>query len=449
MDLHPLALERQLMREVTDAQKKQAQELDEKLLKEFKETEDQEIRTRVNGIINRLVPKIYKKQYHPTVRILQSDQVNAFVTGGEYIYVFTQLAKEVQSDDELAGILAHEMGHVDGGHLVRSALPGFLAQVALIGASLTKNESVRNVTTVAAVMGFTGYSREHEREADILGALCAYRAGYDPERLTDFFERSLKQEEKRRKKLEEALERAKSDMEQACGSAGAEGGEVDDRCRQAREKYKKAQEEHDTFVVLRMPLFRTHPVNSERIQTVKEMSQYLKGERELGSIKDAPAIQKVLTVVQRVENRGVAVSFLQKGKELAGQGDWEGAGEAYRQALEIFPEYADAFSALGDMEVQQGLAEQAEAHYKKAMELDLGFWEAYRGLGTVYAGQSRFKEALPLLRQAAFRLKQPESFETLGKCYEALGNQRMAQWAFQQAADLKSRETKQDKDSLQ
>lgn len=441
LDLHPLAMERKLIAELSDFDKKRAQDIDKELLKELKETKDPEAQARVNEIIARLVPKIYKRELHPIVRVIESEQVNAFVTGGEYIYVFSQLLKEVQSDDELAGILAHELSHVDAGHISRSALPSFLARVALIGGALSKNEHVETVATVAAVASFTGYSREHEREADILGALCAYRAGYDPERLTDFFERSLKQEETRLKELETAVEKAKSEMDRACGSASAEGGEVSESCRVAREKYQETQKAHDSFVVLRMPIFRTHPVNQQRIQVVKEVSQHLKGERPLEAIStDAPTVKKVFGVLDRVEDQKVAVSFLSRGKELEGQGEWGAAEESYRQALEIFPQYADALSARADLLVRRGDLAQAEADYKKAIEWDLGLWEAYRGLGNLYAQQGRFKEAVPLLREAAIRLKEPESFEALEKCYEALGNTRAAKWAFRQAQMLRARQ---------
>lgn len=435
LDLHPMAMERELTRELNDFEKKRARDLDKELLKELKETKDPQAQARVNGIVDRLIPKIYKKELHPIVRVIESDQVNAFVTGGEYIYVFSQLLKEIQSDDALAGILAHELGHVDAGHIGRSALPGFLAQVALIGGSLSKNETAQNVTTIAAVMGFTSYSREHEREADILGALCAYRAGYDPERLTDFFERSLKQEEKRLKELEGGAQRAKREMEQACGS----GGEASDSCRAAREKYQEAQAAYDSFVLLRMPIFRTHPVNPQRIQVVKEVSRYLKGEQPLAAIStDAPTVKKAFSVLDRVENRKVAVSFLRKGKELADRGEWSGAEEYYRQALEIFPEYADALAGLGDVRVEQQRSGEAQAHYQKAIELDPGAWEAYRGLGNLYAAQGKHKEAAPLLKQAAVHLSRPDVFDALGRCYTALGKRAAAKWAFEKSEVLKS-----------
>jgi len=121
--------------------------------------------------------------------VLQSDVVNAFAAPGGYIYVTTGLLKTAEDESELAGVLAHEIGHVAARHAVRAMQnmlgaqivtrlllgdtePGLWHQVASTGASLF---SLKN-------------SRDHELEADQYGLRLAYEAGYDPEGLIRFLE---------------------------------------------------------------------------------------------------------------------------------------------------------------------------------------------------------------------------------------------------------------------
>lgn len=435
MDLHPLALERELGKELTDAQKKQVDEFDKQVMHEFKEADDPAAKARAEAIVARLLPFVHKTQLHPTVRILQSEQVNAFVAGGEYVYVFSQLLKEVESDDELAGILAHELGHVDAGHQSRGKLPQLLGQVTVLAAgALVKNKDAGALATVGAVMMITSYSREHEREADILGTIDAYHAGYDPEGLTRFFKRSLKKEDEQKQKLESKLQQAKYEMETACGSESPESS-ANEGCRAAAQKYKQAKEEYDTFMLLRMPIFRTHPVDDERIRVVTTVAEYLRGQRALDAVAEAPTVKKVLTVLNRFDNRKGAVTFLEEGRRFYAQQDWLAAEEQFKRALEIFPEYAEALTGLADVHMQWGRHLQAEQEYQNAIKIDPGVWAAYAGLGKLYLEQERYKEAAPLLKQAV-RANNPDYFSALGKCYLALGNRSAAKQAFQKALSL-------------
>lgn len=430
LDLHPLALERELGKELTEAQKKQVQDFDKEVMKEFKEADDPAAKARTEAIVARLLPFVHKTQLHPTVRILQSEQVNAFVAGGEYVYVFSQLLKEVENDDELACILAHELGHVDAGHQSRGALPQLFGQLSAIAIGAFHKDA-GNAAAVGAVMMITAYSREHEREADILGTIDAYHAGYDPEGLIRFFKRSLKKEDEQKQKSESKLQQAKYEMETACGSESPESS-ANERCRAAAQKYKQAKEEYDTFMLLRMPIFRTHPVDDERIRVVTTVAEYLRGQRALDAVAEAPTVKKVLTVLNRFDSRKGAGTFLEEGRRFYAQQDWLAAEEQFKKALEIFPEYAEALSGLADVHVQWGRQLQAEQEYQNAIKIDPGVWDAYAGLGKLYAQQERYQEAAPLLKQAV-RANNPDYFAALGKCYLALGNRSAAKQAFQKA----------------
>lgn len=134
-------------------------------------------------------------EFHVAV-LDDTDQVNAFALPGGWVYVYTGLLLLADNEAELAGVLAHELGHVVARHsanrlgtqmglalLTDVALgeePGQLSQLAA---------SVLNASTMAA------FSREDEREADLYGLRYAASAGYDPTGLESFFRKLLELED--------------------------------------------------------------------------------------------------------------------------------------------------------------------------------------------------------------------------------------------------------------
>jgi len=121
-----------------------------------------------------------------TFTLVNTDVVNAFAVPGCYIYVTRGLMSLVNSEDELASVLAHEVGHIAGRHAQRqqrrSALRSF--GVAAI-ATLTGSERLAQLAGSAAVYFTLRYSRKHEYEADELGLGYLEQAGYDPYAATD------------------------------------------------------------------------------------------------------------------------------------------------------------------------------------------------------------------------------------------------------------------------
>ena len=119
---------------------------------------------------------------------------NAFQTldeGGRPIIAFTlSLIAEARNQDELAFILGHEAGHHIAGHLARTqqtAMAGALIFGTL--ASIAGATDVETASRIGATVGARTYSKEFELEADALGTVVAFRAGFDPARGADFFAR--------------------------------------------------------------------------------------------------------------------------------------------------------------------------------------------------------------------------------------------------------------------
>lgn len=136
-----------------------------------------------------------------TIKVIDSDEVNAFALPGGFFYVYTGLIMQAQEESELAGVMAHEIAHVCLRHGTRSMSKMELMQLGMIPlmiflpggwAGYGIYEGIVNVIPI----GLLKFSRDEEREADYFGLQYMYKAGYDPNSYVTFFER-LRQMEKR------------------------------------------------------------------------------------------------------------------------------------------------------------------------------------------------------------------------------------------------------------
>jgi predicted Zn-dependent protease len=120
--------------------------------------------------------------------ILDTDEVNAFAAPGGYVFVTRGTLELMESEAELAGVLAHEVAHVDETHVLdeirrSSAVTAVREEAELSG------ELLDRLGEIGTSLLFTGLSREDELEADSLGLLYAAASGYRPDGLTRFLER--------------------------------------------------------------------------------------------------------------------------------------------------------------------------------------------------------------------------------------------------------------------
>lgn len=130
--------------------------------------------------------------YH--FKVVESKDLNAFALPGGFLYVNSGLM-EAATDDELACVIAHEVGHVAAKHAVKRLQAG-------LGYQLLVSLALRNVNAAALSNALNimqnlitlGYSRQDEREADKLSVRYAYRSGYKPEAMISFFNKLLKQD---------------------------------------------------------------------------------------------------------------------------------------------------------------------------------------------------------------------------------------------------------------
>ncbi len=136
-----------------------------------------------------------------TIKVIDDDEVNAFALPGGYFYVDTGLILAADNEAQLAGVMAHEIAHVAARHATKNATRQELfnlASIPLIFVGGPAGYAVRQFMGLAMPLSFLKFSRDAEREADLLGLEYQYATGYDPEEFVKFFEK-LKQEEKKKK----------------------------------------------------------------------------------------------------------------------------------------------------------------------------------------------------------------------------------------------------------
>ena len=151
----------------------------------------------VRNLGERLVAEARPSPFEFRFYVVEDESLNAFAVPGGAIYVHTGLILASRSASELAGMIAHEIGHVTARHVAqqyrRSRNTGVGAQAAtiLIGAATGSSDAARGgqvLTGIAAQAYLSGFSREAEREADALAVETMVRTGVHPEGLITMFE---------------------------------------------------------------------------------------------------------------------------------------------------------------------------------------------------------------------------------------------------------------------
>lgn len=123
------------------------------------------------------------------VAVFDTDDINAFVMPGQQVGVYRGITELTENDDQLASILGHEAGHIDGRHSAARASAQMTAQVAMVAGQIAiaqSDELSQYGGTLAALGGaaiqfgvLLPYSRNHELQADKLGVDYMHKAGYD------------------------------------------------------------------------------------------------------------------------------------------------------------------------------------------------------------------------------------------------------------------------------
>ena len=145
---------------------------------------------RVQRVSARLLPMARRDWDVPyNVKVIQSDQINAFAVPGGPIYFYTGLIKLASSDDELASVLGHEISHITKRHSVKQMKKSQdMAILLAVGDALIKGgNSVKSAAEIAAGLKSMEFSRGDESQADEFGFKYLVSMGYQPEAMASFF----------------------------------------------------------------------------------------------------------------------------------------------------------------------------------------------------------------------------------------------------------------------
>jgi beta-barrel assembly-enhancing protease len=157
----------------------------------------------VSEYINRLGQNLVRNsdsQVPFTIKVIDSDDINAFALPGGFFYVNSGLILAADEEAELAGVMAHEIGHVAACHAAREQTRGTLMQmmtIPLIFMGGPIGYAAYEGAGLAVPLTFLKFSRGFEADADYLGVQYMYKAGYDPAAFVSFFEKVQVQEKRK------------------------------------------------------------------------------------------------------------------------------------------------------------------------------------------------------------------------------------------------------------
>ncbi len=157
----------------------------------------------VNEYVNRIGQNLVRNSDAKvpfTIKVIDSDEVNAFALPGGFFYVNSGLILAADEEAELAGVMAHEISHVAARHGMRQMTRANIAQLATIPLIFVGGGIGYGIYEAAGLglpLTFMKFQRNFEAEADYLGLQYMYKTGYDPQAFISFFEKIQAKEKKK------------------------------------------------------------------------------------------------------------------------------------------------------------------------------------------------------------------------------------------------------------
>lgn len=344
---------------------------DRELQKQIPLIHDLEVLEFVDRLGQRLVDHLGDQPFDYRFRVLPNPQLNAFAVPGGYIYLHSGTILEAGSVEELAGVVAHELGHVKGRHSARmakdTAIPSLLATVAGLAASAAAGDPTPMLAAQAANVAIQlQYSRVYEDEADRMAVDFLSRSGMRSEGLVRFFERIQVEQRK------------------------LPPGQVP-------------------------PYLYSHPQVENRIDVVRDTAQGVQPGAPPPSAleRDFRAVQQRLAWLVRNRraampadphfDRAAAAPALAEAGRLAGAGRSDEALAALDAAERAHPQDPRIPYRRAELLEAQGRLGDAIAAYRRAVYLDPNQAATLLALGRAHRSAGQRREALFFLEQASFR----------------------------------------------
>ena len=168
---------------------KMGKDADPSIVAEYGLYDDPGLQAWVNQIGQDIAAVSHRSNLEYTVRVVDSPIINAFALPGGYVYITRGILAHFNSEDELAGVMGHEIGHVVARHGAEQMSRAQLAGLGLAMGSVVSETFARysQFANVGVGLLFLSFSREQESESDLLGVQYSTTIGYDSHRMADFF----------------------------------------------------------------------------------------------------------------------------------------------------------------------------------------------------------------------------------------------------------------------
>jgi predicted Zn-dependent protease len=156
--------------------------------REIKLYKDPALNGYINQIGQRLAANRSRSNIPYTFQVVRDDGINAFATVGGFVYINTGTIKAADNEAQLASVMAHEIGHIEGKHVLKGIKKAAIEQGIASAAGIDRNTAVQLGVQLALRLP---RSRQYEYEADERGLDMLGKAGYDPSAMIAFFEKLM------------------------------------------------------------------------------------------------------------------------------------------------------------------------------------------------------------------------------------------------------------------
>lgn len=342
-------------------EKKLGQEFYEKMVNNGFLIQDKRMNDYITKVGMAVLSSVKTPLFDYRFSIVKSSAVNAFATPGGYVYVNRGLIALVETEGELAAVLAHEIAHVNARHIADMVNKSTKVNIAALAAMIAGAFLGAGGDVSAAIMGFSmataqtmslKYSRDNEEEADRYGMLYLTEAGYKGEATLNLL------------------------------------------------KLMRRYEFYSNSVP---SYFLTHPGTDDRIRYIDGLLQTTYANRG-GKDQIAGPFRRIRTVL------------------MTGGGDLEAKIRYFEDEVKKNPSDVDSLYGLGVVQARQGLYRDAAETFRKALLLAPGDQEILRDMGVACFKLGQYPESIDYLLRA-YKMDR-EDFRTLaylGNAYEAMG----------------------------
>jgi predicted Zn-dependent protease len=166
------------------------------VLRQYGKYEDPRLQRYTDNIGQGLAKVSHRPNIHYQYMVVDKPFINAFALPGGFVYITRGMLVHLNSEAELAGVLGHETGHITARHGVKRLQKAMASQLILAGVAIaTESEGIVQGSGILLTATLQTYSRSDEHQADEVGGIYAFKAGYDPTKSMGFL-KTLKKMDK-------------------------------------------------------------------------------------------------------------------------------------------------------------------------------------------------------------------------------------------------------------